>query len=424
MMFPHLQIPYRQERWLVGLADTGLEAVRFLGWPRTARLANATMPRRILLLRLEKVGDLVMVLDAIAKVRAMAPAAAIDLVVGSWNRSLAALIPGVHIETLDVPWIARKGHGMSWPALMHRARAWRLEDYDLAINFEPDIRSNLLLALSGASRRVGFASGGGGALLTDAISPDPRAHIAENAKALVARAFDETELPTFAEASARKKPCVTDAAGRPPGGIPSESPVAQDVYPAKLNIPEGARRRAADLLATARQGAPLVGIQPATGRRIKEWDPVRFAEVGAALARTRGATVVLIGSDADKPVLDAVRAAWPRDVALAQLPTDIDLVVLAAALDRLSLLITGDTGPMHLAAAVGTPVLAIFGPSLPTRYAPLSPRSRVVRIDIHCSPCNRMRHPPTRCVGHVPECLTGISTAEVLRVADEMLNAS
>ena len=54
---------------------------------------------------------------------------------------------------------------------MQRARAWRREAYDLAINFEPDIRSNLLMALSGARRRVGFVSGGGGAVLTDAISP-------------------------------------------------------------------------------------------------------------------------------------------------------------------------------------------------------------------------------------------------------------
>jgi ADP-heptose:LPS heptosyltransferase len=200
--------------------------------------------------------------------------------------------------------------------------------------------------------------------------------------------------------------------------------VAQGFSPIKLNIPEQARRRAAELVGTAKHDAPLVGIQPATGRRIKEWDPVRFAEVGAEIARTRGATMVLIGSGSDKPVLDAVRAAWPSDVPLTELPADVDLVVLTAVLERLTLFITGDTGPMHLAAAVGTPVLAIFGPSLPTRYAPLSTRSRIVRIDIHCSPCNLMRQPPTRCLGRVPDCLAGIPSADVLRVANEMLDAS
>jgi ADP-heptose:LPS heptosyltransferase len=167
----------------------------------------------------------------------------------------------------------------------------------------------------------------------------------------------------------------------------------------------------------------LIGIQPAAGRRIKEWDPVRFAEMGAELAQSRQAPVMLIGSAGDKAALDAVRAAWPAGVPLAELPPETDLVVLAAVLQRLALLITGDTGPMHLAAAVGTPVLAIFGPSLPTRYAPLSARSRIVRIDIHCSPCNLMRRPPTRCLGRVPDCLAGIATSDVVRAANEMLDA-
>jgi len=393
-VFDHLQIPYRQERALVGLADVGLSAAKRLGWPRTSTAADAS-PRRILLLRLERVGDLVMVLDAIAMVRALAPDATIDLVVGSWNRALAGLIRGVQVETLDVPWMAREGAGLSWTQLVQRARAWRREAYDLAINFEPDIRSNLLMALSGARRRAGFVSGGGGAVLTDAIAPDPHAHIAENAKALVARAFERTAAP-----------------------------MAQGRVSSKLQIPEDARRRAAELVATPKHGSPLVGIQPAAGRRIKEWDPLRFAEVGAALARARDASVVLIGSTGDKPVVDAVRAAWPSDVPLMEVPADIDLVLLTAVLERLTLFITGDTGPMHLAAAVDTPVLAIFGPSLPTRYAPLSARSRIVRIDIACSPCNLMRQPPSRCLGRVPDCLAGISSDVVLRAALEMLDAS
>ena len=134
--------------------------------------------------------------------------------------------------------------------------------------------------------------------------------------------------------------------------------------------------------------------------------------------------MVLIGGPGDQAALDAVRAAWPNDIPLAELPPDLDLVVLAAVLERLSLFVTGDTGPMHLAAAVGTPVLAIFGPSLPTRYAPLAPRSKLVRVDIHCSPCNLMRRPPTRCLGRVPECLTSVLTADVLRAADALLDGA
>lgn len=335
-----------------------------------------------------------MVLEAIAMVRALAPDAEIDLIVGSWNRALAGLIPGVNVETLDVPWIGGRKRRLRWPALVQRARAWSHRDYDVAINFEPDIRSNLLLALAGARQRVGFDSGGGAALLTDAVAPNPHAHVAENAKALVMRAFPM----------------------KGPG-----SGVARGFSPVRLQLPDDARRRAAELAAVS-NGALLVGIQPATGRRVKEWDPARFAQVGADLARTRGASVLLIGSLDDQSVINAVRAAWPIDVPVTLLPPDVDLIVLAAVLERLTLFITGDTGPMHLAAAVGTPVLAIFGPSLPTRYAPLEPRSRIVRIDIHCSPCNLMRQPPARCLGHVPDCLNGITTTDVLRAANEMLD--
>jgi ADP-heptose:LPS heptosyltransferase len=407
-VFEHLQIPYRQERVLVGLADTALGVAKFLGWPAEPRAAGGSAPKRILLMRLERVGDLLMVLESIATVRALAPQAQIDLVVGSWNLRLARLIPGVDsVETLDVPWMARGSRGLSWPALLRHTRAWRLREYDLAINFEPDIRSNYLLLVSGARRRVGFMSGGGGALLTDPVTPDPRVHIADNAKALVERAFGSSVALGFLRAEASAK------AGSP-----------AILGPATLTIPDDARRRAAELIATPKDGAPLVGIQPAAGRQIKEWDPIRFAQVGAEIARTRNASVVLIGSTADKPVLEIVRAAWPVDVPLIELPVETDLVVLAAVLERMSLFITGDTGPMHLAAAVGTPVLAIFGPSLPTRYAPLSDRSRIVRIDIHCSPCNLMRQPPARCVGHVPDCLAGIDSVLVLRAANEMLDAS
>ena len=155
---------------------------------------------------------------------------------------------------------------------------------------------------------------------------------------------------------------------------------------------------------------------------VKEWDPVRFAAAGAELARTRGACVMLLGAPADTRALAEVKAVWPSDVRLVELPVETDLIGLAAILERLSLFITGDTGPMHLAAAVGTPILAVFGPSLPSRYAPLSPGSRIVRIDLPCSPCNRMRRPPDRCVGIIPDCLSGIQTAQVVRAASEMLD--
>jgi len=70
---------------------------------------------------------------------------------------------------------------------------------------------------------------------------------------------------------------------------------------------------------------------------------------------------------------------------------------------------------------VGTPVVAVFGPSDPRRYAPRGVHDTVVRIDLPCSPCNRIRLPPARCTGHTPDCLEGIATAQVLAAVDDTL---
>jgi ADP-heptose:LPS heptosyltransferase len=356
-------------------------------------------PRRILLLRLERVGDLLMVLDAIATVRQQAPGARLDLVVGSWNAALAGLIPGLDsAETLDVPWMARERTGDSWATLLRRAWSWRARHYDLAINFESDIRSNALLAMSGAIRRIGFSSGGGGPLLTDPVDADRTAHVATNAAQLVARAFANAATTRSGRAERRGEP--------------------------KLILPADAHRRAAALLVGSGEdeGRVLIGIQPGAGRQVREWDPSRFGAVATELARGRQATFVLTGSASDASALAAVKATWPPGLRLIELPVETDLVVLAAVLERLALFITGDTGPMHLAAAVGTPIVAIFGPSLPSRYAPLSPHARIVRIDLPCSPCNRLRQPPARCVGHVPDCLAGIEPFHVVGAANDLLD--
>src|SRR5687768_14007699 len=135
-----LTIYDRRERTLVRLADALLlpAAAR-----RVFRRSGATPPRRILCLRLERIGDLIMTLPALAELRALAPDAAIDLVVGSWNADIAAAIPSVSsVETLDAAWLGRGASGLSPFGIALHAARWRSRRYDLGINFEPDIRSN------------------------------------------------------------------------------------------------------------------------------------------------------------------------------------------------------------------------------------------------------------------------------------------
>src|SRR4029079_9778357 len=135
-------------------------------------------------------GDLLMALPAIADVQALAPQAEIDLVVGSWNATLARAVAQCRrVHTLDAAWLARGGHGLGMYSLLRAARGWRRERYDLAINFEPDARSNLLAASAGAAWSVEYLSGAGGALLDLALDYDAGAHTTDNARRLVAAAL-------------------------------------------------------------------------------------------------------------------------------------------------------------------------------------------------------------------------------------------
>src|SRR6186713_2774964 len=164
-----LQIQDSRERAVVRVADAALAVAAGLARPFVRR-RPASPPCRILLLRLERIGDLVMTLDAIRDVRALAPEAEIDLVVGSWNHPLAVAIPVVdRVVSLDAAWLAREGRGLGLPSLLRSAWRWRDRRYDLAINFEPDVRSNLVAAASGAARTVGWKSGGGGPMLDIAL---------------------------------------------------------------------------------------------------------------------------------------------------------------------------------------------------------------------------------------------------------------
>lgn len=388
-----LNISDRRERLIVAAADALLWP---LGGARRALVRPpAAPPRRILCLRLERVGDLLMTLPALALLRALAPQAVIDLIVGSWNADLARALTSVdRIETVDARWLSRAGRGFGLATLIPAVRRLKGRRYDLAINFEPDIRSNLILAAAGARRLAGFVSGGGGALLDTALEYDSRMHTSDNAVRLVQRVLGSKSAPP-------SEPL------RGGGG---------------LSIPDAARANADRILRSA-SGGPLIGIHVSGGRLVKQWPEDRFREVAQRLIEDRRAVLVLTGAAGDRLLVDIVKTGLPSK-RIIDICGQSDLPTLAAVLQRLDLFVTGDTGPMHLAHAVGTPTVAIFGPSDPVRYAPRGALDRVVRIDLPCAPCNRIRRPPARCVGHTPDCLAGVDVQQALSTIDEVLQLS
>jgi len=390
---------------MVATADALLRAACAIGRRRT-RPPRADI-RRILVLRLERIGDLMMSLPALHTLRQLAPQAQIDLVTGSWNEPMARLIAGIdRIETIDARWLSRGAGGLAPAALVRRAWAWRRHGYDVAINLEGDIRSNLLLALSGARWMAGFDMAGGGPVLDDAAEFTLGEHTATNGVTLVATALGEAPTPRGPRVgTAREAASALPRAG--------------------LLLPAEARERAERLLPLeARRTSPLIGIQVGAGRLVKQWPAERLAAVAARLMSEFNATIVLTGAQEDRTTADALRANLPESTGVIDLVGALDLVTLAAVLARLSLLITPDTGPMHIAAVVDTPVVAIFGPASPERWGPLSQHCQVVRVDLPCSPCNRIRRPPARCLGHTPDCLASIRVDDVYRAATSLLESA
>jgi len=167
-------------------------------------------------------------------------------------------------------------------------------------------------------------------------------------------------------------------------------------------------------------GVPKIGIHVSAGRAVKQWPEAQFRQVAERLIRDRAAGIVLTGAPEDRAQVDVVRCGLPVD-RVVDLCGGASLLTVAAVIEQLDLVVTGDTGPMHVAHAVGTPGVAVFGPSDPRRYGPRGVHDIVVRIDLPCSPCNRIRLPPARCTGHTPDCLAGIETAQVLAAIDEAL---
>jgi heptosyltransferase-2 len=160
---------------------------------------------------------------------------------------------------------------------------------------------------------------------------------------------------------------------------------------------------------------PLVLLNPgANYGDAKMWYPDRFAAVADQLAERYDAVTAINGSPREQPIVAAVRAAAKRPIIdLGQ--RGFDLRLLKSVVRRCALMVTNDTGPRHIAAAMNVPVVSIFGPTDPRWAETGFALDRQVRIDVFCSPCQKKRCP----IDH--RCMTGISADMVVEHAAELL---
>ncbi len=285
---------------------------------------------RILLIQLKRIGDLVLTTPAIAAVRQHYPSARISLAVAAGSRELLPAIAGI-----DRAFIARGkiSDAASWFGVARRK-------YDYCVDFTHSDRSAFLTVLSGAPKRVSFG----------------HAELQSQVRALTYNVLVNAPLRSLHTVDYH-------LALLAPLGIHGAAPQVQ------LQLPPAADEQAIRALAQANVDGEFVLLHPGSARIEKFWEPERWSAL-ADFAAARGLTCVFSGgtSELEKSHLAAIKAHTQSP--FVDLSGKLSLLALAALIRRARLLVTVDSAPAHLAAAVQTPQVVLFGPTNPLHWRP------------------------------------------------------
>jgi 3-deoxy-D-manno-octulosonic-acid transferase/heptosyltransferase-1 len=347
---------------------------------------------KILIVKLSAIGDVIHTLPALNALRDHHPGAhitwlveeaAADLVVG--HRALDRVIVSRRKR-----WIKQLKGPERRQAIEEIRQFWRdLRDtrYDIIIDFQSLLKSGILVWLARGGRKIGFDKG---------MQHQEHSYLFLN----------EGIPPVDMEVHALTRGLMLLEAI----GIKAEK-VVYDIpfsgYDTKVVRHMLNNQRGIGTL-------PLVAINPVALWETKLWLNDRFADLADRLVNTLGVDVVFTGGPADRPAVDAILAMM--SVPAANLAGQTSLKMLAAIYRHSALLVTTDTGPMHLAAAVGTPVVALFGPTAPWRTGPFGDGHQVVRTAPACSPCFKRRCDEYRC-----RCMTDITVEMVYSAVCQLL---
>jgi len=335
---------------------------------------------RVLVARLDSMGD---VLLAGPAVRAIADAAEVVMLCGPRGAEAARLLPGVsELLVWDAPWVGDPPVPVSPGAVrevLGVLSASRLDEAIILTSFhQSPLPLALLLRLAGVPRITGASVDYPGSLLDVRLRPG---------EDLPERLPEPIRARRIAEAAGYRLPDGDDG---------------------RLRV-----RGLPDLAALAGAGTYAV-LHPGADAPSRRWPAERFAEA-AALLTAEGLRIVVTGGEDERELTASIAAAAPGAIDLGGL---LDLRSLAAVLARADVLVAGNTGPAHLAAAVGTPVVSLFSPVVdPACWAPFG--VRVSLLGDQSAPCRGTRARVCPVAGH--PCLAGVAAsavvAEALRLA-------
>ena len=334
-----------------------------------------TPMNRILLVRLGALGDVVHAIPVAAALRRAFPSARIDWLVSGRHRAILDLVP-----IIDRRLVIDGGESAGGRTLLAAVRGIRKSRYDLAIDLQGLLKSAALARSSGADRVIGFAA----SYLRERLA---RLFYTEVYDPGCAGLYDPRETRHVVEINLGLLQPLGIPVAAPEFPIEHvDSPVAADVC--------------------GRTGGRYALLNPCAQWPNKRWPPSRLGRVAAVLRERYGLTsVALWGQQGERELADDLVAHAGGAAIVSPRASIADLVALARGA---ALMVSGDTGPAHIAAAVGTPIVGIFGPTRPSRNGPWSKQDVTVsRADV-CQ-CHHLR----RC--RLDQmCLLDIQVEEVL----------
>jgi heptosyltransferase-1 len=339
---------------------------------------------RFLIVRLGALGDVVHAIPVAAALRRAFPSARIDWLVSAKHRPILDLVPVIDRRLV----VNDRADASGGTGLLAAIRELRQARYDVAIDVQGLIKSAMLARSSGAARVVGFSS--------------------RYARERLARFF-YTDVHDPGRGGLRdlretRHVVETNLGLLEPLGIA----VAKPEFPIDPVDSEAARR------VREQTGGRYALLNPGAAWPNKRWPPSRFASVAAELRARHGLTSVALWGPGEETLAAEIVAGAGGAAVLSPKTTIADMVALARGA---ALMVSGDTGPAHVASAVGTPMVGVYGPTRPSRNGPLSACDVTVSRDAICE-CHHLR----RC-RLARMCLLDIEVDEVLAACERRLSA-
>jgi 3-deoxy-D-manno-octulosonic-acid transferase/heptosyltransferase-1 len=347
---------------------------------------------KILIVKLSAIGDVIHTLPALNALRRHYPMAEItwlveetaaDLVVG--HRSLDRVL--ISRRKSWMRRLRRPGRRKALKEIIRFLAELRDTRYDIVIDFQALLKSGILVWLARGDRKIGFDRG---------------MQHQEHSYLFLSERIPPVDMDVHA---LTRGLMLLDAIG---------ISTARVDYDLPFSAPDQQRIDAL-LKASGVYGIrPLVAVNPVALWETKLWVNERFAQLADRMVHDFDVDVVFTGGPADRSTIAAIRQRMA--VPSADLSGRTTLKMLAALYRKSRLLVTTDTGPMHLAAAVDTPVVALFGPTAPWRTGPFGRKHKVVRTAPACSPCFKRRCDVHRC-----RCMRDITVDQVLAAVLPMI---